>query len=243
MTELAREGTASSAASVNASTSGATSIDSAGGMILPGVEPTQFDLHARFGLNPCDRHDQPGVALNEPVLVDFSRMPICTPDQDRIEAVLMQRDLSASDVLHVGVGNSFFARRMAVRCKSIDGITVAPAERDLAASLKLPNYRVFKANKYAVSLPAILNRFFDVIVDNNLASFACCGFHLMLMFSSYRLMLRPGGSILTDRQGMEWTASDPRFRISEEDLNALALTFGLTCQSVTDHVLSLTRPH
>lgn len=203
--------------------------------------PIGVHVLERFGVDLCDAVDEPGSGLDNAVLVDFSQMPVCTPDQQRIESVLQARDLASRDLLHVGMGNSHLAMRLSTRCRRIDGITVADAERHRGRTLGLPNYFAHKANKYSVALPAILNRHFDVIIDNNLASFACCGFHLLVMFSSYRLMLRPGGSILTDRQGMEWTVADPRWRLSEEDLAALSATFGLAMTKVTDWVYELTR--
>lgn len=198
-------------------------------------------LQNRFGVEICGAIDEPGAALADAALVDFSRMPVCTPDQQRIEDVLRRRDLSDKDLLHVGMGNSHLAARMASLCRRIDGITVAEPERQVARAMAIANYVPHKANKYAVSLPAILQRHFDVIIDNNLASFACCGFHLMTMFSSYRLMLRPGGCILTDRQGMAWTASDDRWRLSEDDLSMLAGAFGFAVTVVTDSVFELTK--
>ena len=133
-------------------------------------------------------------------------------------------------------------RRLSPRCRLIDGITVAEAERQRGRATGLANYRALKANKYAVSLPAILNRHYDHIIDNNLASFACCGFHLMVMFSSYRLMLRPGGSILTDRQGMEWTVNDAKWKLTESDLETVATRFNLTLSKTTEWVYELTKP-
>ncbi|QOV89232.1 hypothetical protein [Humisphaera borealis] len=199
-------------------------------------------LLERFGVTVCRNVDQPGVGIDVGYLVDFSQMPVCTPDQQRIEAVLQSRDLTNRDLLHVGIGNSHLAMRLSPRCRLIDGITVAEAERQRGRATGLANYRALKANKYAVSLAAILNRHYDHIIDNNLASFACCGFHLMLMMSSYRLMLRHGGSILTDRQGMEWTVSDPRWKLTEPDLGALANALGLKLSKTTEWVYELTRP-
>lgn len=194
-----------------------------------------------FDVPFCGQNDEPGVAVNRPELVDFTDMPTSTPDQLRIEAVLDQMDLSGRAILHVGVGNSQLARRVSSKCRLIDGITVSGRERDLANSLRLGNYQVHRANKYSVTLPAILNKRFDLILDNNLASFACCGFHLLVMFSSYRAMLAPGGSILTDEQGMQWTAGDPRWRMSFADLKSVSEAFQLRASRMTELVYSMTR--
>lgn len=203
--------------------------------------PPPSPPRALFDVPFCGRLDEPGAAIDNPALVDFSEAAVSTPDQIRIEQALERADLSGRDILHVGVGNSQLAARLAARCRRIDGITVHERERYRAARLSLFNYRVLRVSKYDVALPAVLARQYDVIVDNNLASFACCGFHLMLMFSSYRFLLRPGGAILTDEQGMAWTAGDPRWRLTPADLLEVGRAFHMEVMRITDTVYALVR--
>ena len=210
-----------------------------GNVLTDAVTPaTRVD--GLFGVPFCGEPDQPGAALGEPALVDFSEMPVSTPDQQRIEAVLDRVDLSRASVLHVGVGNSFLAAKFAGRGRSIDGVTVSRREMERAASLNLPNYRVHCLSKYGPWLAGIGGPY-DVIVDNNLASFACCGFHLLMMFSNYRRLLSPGGHILTDEQGMGWSAGDPRWKLTPADLAEVARRFRMGLSLVAERVYALSK--
>lgn len=194
-----------------------------------------------FGVPVCGEPDEPGVGGDNAEWVDYSQMPISTPDQQRIEAFLERCNLAKVRLLHVGIGNSFLAARFSPRCAAIDGITVSERERARAAGLGLSNYRAFRVNKYSVALCSVLSGPYDVIVDNNLASFACCGFHLMVMFSSYRHLLRPGGVILTDEQGMNWSAGEARWRLTPNDLQRVARRLGMGLQCVAESVWAMSR--
>lgn len=195
-----------------------------------------------FGVPFCGRVDDPGVALDQPQFVDYSQQPISTPDQQRIEAVLGSWDLTRKSLLHVGVGNSSLAQRFAPRCEVIDGITVSPRERDRAQLLALPNYQVVCANKYAAALPGVLSRRYDFIIDNNLASFACCGFHLLTMFSNYRLLLKHQGMVLTDQAGMDWVAGDACWRMSGDSLTEVARRLSMSVARLNASVYAMVKP-
>src|SRR4051812_1020837 len=60
----------------------------------------------------CGNPEQPGLALDMPLWVDHTREET-TIDQAAIEAQLARFDLGGKNLLHVGVGNSKFARRFA----------------------------------------------------------------------------------------------------------------------------------
>jgi hypothetical protein len=168
-------------------------------------------------------------------LTDFS-LRETTKDQARIEAVLEGMDLAGRKMLHVGVGNSGLAQRLASRLNLIDGLTVSSNEKARADLLAIPDYRVFLLNKYSHEF-ALPTRY-DLIVDNNLASFACCKHHFHLMLNNYLAVLRPRGIILTDRKGMDW-AVDPRWRLTFEDLAALEAKFPVRARRLTGHVYAL----
>lgn len=109
-------------------------------------------------------------------LMDYSK---CIPseDQQAINHYLRKHDLKGKEVLHLGIGNSSIAK-MFSHAKSIDGITISKNEKSYADSLMLANYHVTLANKYSEHFHAIVkNRKYDLIVDNNLASFTCCEKH------------------------------------------------------------------
>jgi hypothetical protein len=97
-------------------------------------------------------------------------------DQRRIEQAIESFGPTTSDrILHVGVGSSSLARRFSPRVGLIDGLTVSEAEFAAAEALSLENYKVRLVNKYIPGLHGTLGHeyTYNLIVDNNLASFAC----------------------------------------------------------------------
>jgi len=191
-------------------------------------------------LDFCGQLDQPGVKTDDPRMVDWSRIPT-TIDQQRIELVLAERDLAGARVLHVGVGDSGLARRFHGRCRSIDGITVAENERLHADELKLPNYKVYRVNKFSREFTLTLEPGYQLIIDNNPASYACCAYHFAAMMENYRWAVAPGGALLTDQRGLHWVAGDRRWRMKYEDLAAVGKRFGMTATRITQDVFSLRR--
>jgi hypothetical protein len=190
----------------------------------------------------CGNLDDPGVALDRVDQVDFSRRKT-TYDQENIERAMDGMDLAGRWLLHVGVGNSAFARRFAGRAGRIDGLTVSESERAHAEALGIPNYRVYRLNKYAREFTRVIDAKYDVIVDNNLAGFACCKFHFYRMLDSYVWALKPGGRILTDQLGMDWVFMgwEPRWRLSYADLVSLEEKFPLRAARVSETVYALTK--
>lgn len=184
----------------------------------------------------CGNFETPGVALDVPAQVDFSKRKT-TYDQARIEDELDKLDLTGKNLLHVGVGNSQLAERFASRVNLIDGLTVSPNELARAASLGLPNYTVFLINKYGREF-VMANRY-DFVIDNNLAGFACCKYHFYSMLDRYVAVMTRGGKILTDQEGMDWTYGDPRWKMTYEDLVGLEARFPLRAARVTDQVYAL----
>jgi hypothetical protein len=182
--------------------------------------------------------DHPGLALDMPLWVDHTKDET-TVDQARIEAQLDKLDLSGKTILHIGVGNSQFARRFASRVDLIDGLTVSPNEKTLGDSLAIGNYTVYLLNKYSREFILTIRNRFDFIVDNNLASFACCKYHFYLMLDNYVWSLKPGGHILTDQQGMDWVIEDSRWKLTYQDLLALEDKFPLKASRVSDTVFSM----
>jgi hypothetical protein len=186
----------------------------------------------------CGRMDSPGLALDMPLWVDHTRDET-TVDQARIEAELDKMDLSGKNILHVGVGNSRFAERFASRVNLIDGLTVSRNEKALADSFEIDNYTVYFLNKYGREFVLTIKNKYDFVVDNNLASFACCKYHFYLMLDSYIWSSKPGGQILTDQQGMDWVIEDPRWKLTYQDLLALENKFPVRVGRITDTVFSI----
>jgi len=187
----------------------------------------------------CGQLEHPGLATNMPIWIDHTQ-EATTVDQAGIEDALDGMDLQDRCILHVGVGNSRFAQRFAGRVRLVDGLTVSHREKELADSLRIPNYTVYFLSKYSREFLTTIENRYDFIVDNNLASFACCKYHFFRMFDNYLWCLRPGGRILTDQRGMDWTVdNDPRWQLTFSDLVALERRFPVAVAKVTDTVYEI----
>ena len=186
----------------------------------------------------CGKLASPGLALDMPLWVDHTKEDT-TVDQARIEAELDKMNLGGKNILHVGVGNSKFALRFASRVVLIDGLTVSHNEKTLADSMKISNYTVYLLNKYSREFILTIRNRYDFIVDNNMASFACCKYHFYLMLDNYVRSLKPGGRILTDQQGMDWVIEDSRWKLNYQDLLALENKFPVKAGRITDTVFSI----
>ncbi|HEX8137928.1 MAG TPA: hypothetical protein VF544_10090 [Pyrinomonadaceae bacterium] len=199
---------------------------------------TEFKSLYESCLEICGELERPGLALDLPIWVDHTRDET-TVDQARIEAVLDKMELSGKNILHVGVGNSKFARRFAGRVNLIDGLTVNQNEKALADSLPISNYTAYLLNKYGREFLLTLTNRYDFVIDNNLASFACCKYHFYRMLDNYLWSMRPGGQILTDQQGMDWVIEDSRWVLAYEDLLALEKKFPVRAHRLTETVFAL----
>ena len=191
----------------------------------------------------CGRLEHPGLATDVQRWIDHLGLDT-TVDQASIEEAL---DALAPDarqrILHVGVGNSRLAERFAPRVQLVDGLTVWEPERTHARSLGIVNYEVWFLSKYSREFLRTIANSYDFIVDNNLASFACCKYHFHRMLDNYVWCLRPGGRVLTDQRGMDWTVDDdPRWRLTFDDLAVAGERFGLRAAAITDTVYELRLP-
>jgi hypothetical protein len=188
----------------------------------------------------CGRFDNPGAPLESNRFLDSSQKPT-TVDQARIEDVIDAMRPDGLRILHVGVGNSSLAQRFASRAAAVIGATLSGNEKELADSLRLAQYSVFVANKYGREFPSLAGKGNHLIVDNNLASFACCKFHFYRMMDSYIGALNKDGMILTDQRGMDWTAGDARWKLTYNDLEALERKFPVRAARISESVYSLTK--
>jgi hypothetical protein len=188
----------------------------------------------------CGRLRHPGLATDVQRWIDHTGLDT-TVDQARIEDALdAMNPGEAQQILHVGVGNSQLAERFAPRVRLVDGLTVWAPEKTFADGLLIANYTVHFVSKYSREFLLTIEHEYDFVVDNNLASFACCKYHFHRMLDNYVWCLRPGGRILTDQRGMDWTVEDdPRWQLTYDDLVALSERFPLRAARVTDTVYEL----
>jgi hypothetical protein len=165
-----------------------------------------------------------------------------TPDQLRIEDVLSALAKRDCRILHVGVGNSDLASRFLSLGGWIDGVTIGEREWQMAqaaAFVLSHRYYTCQVNKYSAELvQAFKHAPYDFIIDNNLASYACCVTHFHQMMDNYRNALAPGGAILTDRAGLAHAPGDPNWNLVD-DIQAVADRFGLVLTRETEMVYAL----
>jgi len=186
----------------------------------------------------CGNREQPWVTLYSEA-VDWTQQPT-TPDQARIEAVLGTMAVTGASVLHVGVGNSRFAQRFASQARCIDGLTVHQNEKTYADALGIPNYTVYVLNKHSPEFVSVIANTYDFIVDNNLASFACCKYHFAVMFENYLRALTAHGQILTCQIGMDVYHGYFGWVMTYADLVSLESKFPIHVAKITDVVYAIT---
>jgi len=129
-----------------------------------------------------------------------------TNDEKDVITFLKNDDLfNNKRILHVGIGNSYIAKNLK-NFKKIDGISLSKNELDLAKKSNIDNYEVFFQNKYCQNniLSKILN-FYDIIIDVNIKSFACCDKAFVNLFKTYSKILNINGIIITSKAGMKWS--------------------------------------
>ena len=95
-------------------------------------------------------------------------------------------------------------------------------------------------NKYSGDLGSLPGPF-DYIIDNNLASFACCVGHFQIMLGGYTTLLRPGGLMVTDQQGMDWCYGDGPMTLDFHDLQVLCELYPFEALRLSEQVYALRR--
>ncbi|HEX3417813.1 MAG TPA: hypothetical protein VGK96_26670 [Candidatus Sulfotelmatobacter sp.] len=186
----------------------------------------------------CGNLERPGVALDTPLWIEHAHLDT-TVDQLRIEDALSRMEWRGKSFLHVGVGNSRFAQRFAAEAALIDGLTVCRVEAERAQSLRIPNYAVYFLNKYGREFLQTIGNRYNFVIDNNLASYVCCKYHFYRMLDNYLWAMKPGGKILTDQQGMDFTVEEKRWILSYQDLQALEEKFPVRAAKINDTVFAL----
>jgi hypothetical protein len=209
---------------------------------MPLAETWRALHRSRFPELPldCGKVLEPGVVYGEG-LRDWSDKAT-TPDQARMERYIDRYDLRSARVLHIGIGNSGFAKRFHARVKEIVGTTVDEPEMRVASALALPNYRFVVHNKYSGRDEAVEGTF-DFVLDNNPTSPCCCIRHLSDLFEFYLKTLAPGGQIVTDRLGLKWVpdVTNRRWSFDFDDLAAAAATGGLDAFRMSGSIYVLAR--
>ena len=141
-----------------------------------------------------------------------------TSDEKDIIDFLINSKLNSKSILHIGIGNSFFAKQLHNN-NYIFGITISQKEIEKAESLNLFNYKVLLCDKYSKDFMLKLNnKKFDIIVDANLKSYSCCNESFNFFMDNLLTKLNKNGILITSKNGMSWFKSlKPKFSFNFEN--------------------------
>ena len=129
---------------------------------------------------------------------------VTSDELDIIEFLEHNYNLNNKDILHIGIGNSYFSKKFP-SSNNIYGITISNKEIEVANKLNLKNYYVYFCDKYSKSFKEIfINIKFDFIIDANLKSYSCCDNSFNFFIENLCNFLKKGGIIITSRKGMKW---------------------------------------
>ena len=131
-----------------------------------------------------------------------------TSDEIEIVNFLLnyQKKNNIKNILHIGIGNSYLAKKFRNFNFKIDGITISKREANFAIKEGIKNYEVYLINKYSNDFQIFKQkRTYDLIIDSNLKSYSCCAKSFNNFFNNLNSMLKKNSIILTSRKGMNWS--------------------------------------
>ena len=129
---------------------------------------------------------------------------ITTDELEIVNFLDNNKDFRFQSVLHIGIGNSYFAKKFATRF-NITGITISQKEIENAESMNLINYQSRLLDKYSVQFKQFLDKNkFDLIVDTNLKSYSCCQESFEFMMKNIIESINNDGMLITSINGMKW---------------------------------------
>jgi len=109
-------------------------------------------------------------------------------------------------LLHIGIGNGSLFASTGANLDAYTGITISCPElesfKDRFADKK--NARAILANKHDERLFDLIGYSFDIIVDVNLKSFACCEKHFRSTMRYFGNCLTRGGMLITAERGLNF---------------------------------------
>jgi hypothetical protein len=141
--------------------------------------------------------------------MDYAERNAQTVSQKRIEDYMERREnVRDLRILHVGIGNSSVAIRFRA-ARRIDGLTVVNSEYRKGCSLNLNNYRVLQLDKHGLEL-AKLEGEYDIIIDNNLNSYAPDFRALLDLLDCYHRLLASDGKVILERGGLLYIYKESR---------------------------------
>ena len=144
--------------------------------------------------------------FNDRQLFSYWESNKVTSDEKCILNFLQDKiSINKKKILHVGIGNSYIEENLN-NFYRIDGVSLSGSEIINAQKKKIKNYKIYFLNKF--SKKTLFNKklsHYDIIIDANLKSYACCNIAFNHLFKLYLKMLKPKGIILTGKNGMKWS--------------------------------------
>ena len=129
---------------------------------------------------------------------------VTTDEIDIIDFLKKSNNINYESILHIGIGNSFFAKNFSKDNKII-GLTVSKKEMNKANDLNLTNYNVYLCDKYSKEFKQLLSNIkFDLIIDTNLKSYSCCIDAFNYFMENLLSRLNKNGTLITSKSGMNW---------------------------------------
>ena len=129
---------------------------------------------------------------------------VTTDEIDIIDFLKKSNNINYESILHIGIGNSFFAKNFSKDNKII-GLTVSKKEINKANDLNLTNYNVYLCDKYSKEFKQLLSNIkFDLIIDTNLKSYSCCIDAFNYFMENLLSKLNKNGTLITSKSGMNW---------------------------------------
>ena len=112
---------------------------------------------------------------------------------------------NSSKILHIGIGNSYISSNLN-KYSLINGISISSNEILFAKNLNIKNYNVSFKNKYEFNTFYNFSDYkYDIIIDANIKSFACCEKSFLHLMQQYFDILNFDGFIITNIRGMNWS--------------------------------------
>ena len=112
---------------------------------------------------------------------------------------------NSSKILHIGIGNSYISNNLN-KYSLINGISISSNEILFAKNLNIKNYNVSFKNKYEFNTFYNFSDYkYDIIIDANIKSFACCEKSFLHLMQQYFDILNFDGFIITNIRGMNWS--------------------------------------
>lgn len=190
--------------------------------------------------NP-DAH-KPCAVIPSPIydhgLEDWSQRIEAGSDEQEIVRIIDGPEARDKRVLHIGIGNSFLARRLAKEARYIDGVTMNPREAEIARKVNILSYRVIVGDKHLPETYWKLRGTYDWIIETGLTTYSCCPYHLASYFGLLLSMLAAGGTIWTHEAqfGQRWHTQKhleespiPAMEVAAE-LAEMAVHWPIDCQ-------------